>query len=305
LAAVGDVALVSQEPQNISGLETRGAPARVAPVKAAIKPFDGSNVFLFTPAPAYRVRYSTMMGRPDAPEYPPAGVRIDYILAAPSGDVTLDILDAAGKVVRSYSSTQRAAAAGGRGGGRRGGGLPAALPTKVGMNRFVWDLRYPGGPAAAADGEGGGGFGGSGPLVAPGTFKARLTAGGVTKTETFTVKIDPRVAKDGVTVADLAEQTRFALKVRDALADARQLSQRVRQASDAKRGDAARLQAVFERLNTKTGPYEDQMFIDQLSNIGREIGGADQKVPASAYERLTQLMKEWDSIKADGEAALR
>jgi len=300
-----DVALVSQEPQNISGLETRGAPARVAPVKAAIKPFDGSNVFLFTPAPAYRVRYSPTTGRPDAPEYPPAGVRIDYILAAPSGEVALDILDAAGKAVRSYSSTQRAAAAGGRGGGRRGGGLPAALPTKVGMNRFVWDLRYPGGPAAAADGEGGGGFGGNGPLVAPGTFKARLTAGGVTKTETFTVKIDPRVAKDGVTVADLAEQTRFALKVRDALADARQLSQRVRQASDAKRGDAARLQAVFERLNTKTGPYEDQMFIDQLSNIGREIGGADQKVPASAYERLNQLIKEWDSIKADGEAALR
>jgi len=127
----------------------------------------------------------------------------------------------------------------------------------------------------------------------------------VTRTETFTVKIDPRVAKDGVTVADLAEQARFALKVRDALADARQLSQRVRQAIDAKRGDAARLQTVFERLNTKAGPYEDQMFTDQLSNVGREIGGADQKVPASAYERLTQLMKEWDSIKADGDAALR
>ena len=269
-----------------------------------IKPYDASNVFLFTPAPAYRVRYSTMMGRPDAPEYPPAGVRIDYILAATSGEVTLDILDAAGKIVRSYSSAQRAGAAGGRG-GRRGGGLPAALPVKAGMNRFVWDMRYPGGAAGAGDGEGGGGFGGNGPLVAPGTFKARLTAGGVTKTETFTVKIDPRVAKDGVTVADLAEQAKFALKVRDALADARQLSQRVRQAIDAKRGDAARVQTVFERLNTKTGPYEDQMFIDQLSNIGREIGGADQKVPASAYERLNQLMKEWDSIKADGEAALR
>jgi hypothetical protein len=26
--------------------------------RAAIKPFDGSNVFLFTPAPVYRMRYS-------------------------------------------------------------------------------------------------------------------------------------------------------------------------------------------------------------------------------------------------------
>src|SRR4029077_13631886 len=97
-------------------------------------------------------------------------------------------------------------APGGRGGGRRGGGLPSALPTKGGMNRFVWDLRFPGGPAGGGDGEGGG-FGGGGPLVAPGSFKARLTAGGVTKTEPFTVKIDPRVAKDGTTVADLAAQT--------------------------------------------------------------------------------------------------
>ena len=260
-------------------------------------------MFLFTPAPAYRVHYSPSGGRPDAPEYPPAGARIDYYLAAPSGDVKLEILDAAGTVVRSYTSAATGAPQGGRG-GRRGGGLPAALPTKIGMNRFVWDLRYPGGPAGGGDGEGGG-FGGNGPLVAPGAFKARLTAGGITKTESFVVKIDPRIAKDGVTAADLAEQAKFALKVRDSLADARQLSQRVRQAIEAKRGDQARLQAVSERLTTKTGVYEDQMFIDQLSNVGREIGQADQKVPPSAIERYNELMKEWTSIKADAETALR
>jgi hypothetical protein len=119
------------------------------------------------------------------------------------------------------------------------------------------------------------------------------------------VKIDPRIAKDGVTMADLAEQTKFALKVRDSLAEARQLAQRVRQAIEQKRGDQAKLQTISERLTTKSGPYEDQMFIDQMSNVGREIGQADQKVPASAYERYNQLMKEWPSIKADADAALR
>ena len=69
----------------------------------------------------------------------------------------------------------------------------------------------------------GGGFGGGGPMVPPGTYRARLTAGGVTKTEPIVVKIDPRVAKDGITAADLAEQTKLGLKVRDQLADARQL----------------------------------------------------------------------------------
>ena len=253
----------------------------------------------------YRTHCVPVSGRPDWPEYPPVGARIDYYLANASGEVKLEILDAAGKTVRSYSSDGRPAAPGGRGGGRRGGALPSTLPKKIGMNRFVWDLRYAGGPAAASDGEGGG-FSGGGPLVAPGPYRVKLTADGVTKTESAVVKIDPRVAKDGVTAADLAEQTRFALKVRDAIADARALSQRVRTALDSKAGDQEKLQELQARLVTKTGPYEDQMFIDQLSNIAREIGQADEKVPASAYERLNDLMKEWASIRADAEkAALR
>ena len=92
----------------------------------------------------------------------------------------------------------------------------------------------------------------------------------MTKTETFTVKIDPRYAKDGITVADLAEQTKFALKVRDALAEARQLAQtRASGASTRRRGDQAKLQ---ERLGAaddeaRQTAYEDQMFIDQMSNV--------------------------------------
>jgi hypothetical protein len=47
------------------------------------------------------------------------------------------------------------------------------------------------------------------------------------------------------------------------------------------------------------------MFVDQMSNVAREIGQADQKVGASAYERFNDLMKEWTAIKADADAALR
>src|SRR3954452_22700803 len=172
------------------------------------------------------------------------------------------------------------------------------------------DRRQPATAKAAASGAGGrwagpGASGRGGRMVAPGSFKARLTAAGVTKTEPLTVKIDPRVAKDGTTVADLAAQTALALKVRDALAEARAVQTRVRQARDAKRGDQAKLDAVWERLTTKSGPYEDQMFIDQLSNVNREIGEADQRIGASAYERFNQLMKEWAALKVDAEAALR
>ncbi|PYR58409.1 MAG: hypothetical protein DMF91_17275, partial [Acidobacteria bacterium] len=274
------------------------------PTVVAIKPFEPTGgVFLFTPAPAYRMHYVPVSGRPDWPEYPPIGARIDYYLASRSGEVTLEILDAAGKTVRAYSSEGRAAAPQGRGGGRGRGGAPSVLPKKTGMNRFLWDLRYAGGPASGGDMEGGGAPAG-GPMVPPGAYKARLTANGVTKTEPITVRIDPRVARDGITAADLAEQTRFALKVRDTLAEARALAQRVRAALDAKAGDLAKLQDVYARLVTKTGSYEDQMFIDQMSNINREIGQSDQKVPASAYDRLNELLKEWGSIKADADKAM-
>jgi photosystem II stability/assembly factor-like uncharacterized protein len=284
---------------------TKPAAAPAAqPVRTAIKPFDGSDVFLFSPAPTYRTRYVASAGRWDVPEYPPVGARIDYYLPSADGDLKLEILDAAGKVVRTFFSGAGAAPAGGRGGGRRGGGLSSTLPTKAGMNRFVWDLRYGGGPPSTGSEMQGGGFG-TGPLVAPGAYKARLIAGRLTKTESIIVKIDPRVVKDGVTVADLAEQTRFELKVRDALNEAREVTQRVRQALDAKRGDQAKLQSVHDRLVTRSGPYEDQMFIDQLSNVGRQIGQADQKIGASAYERFNELMKEWAPLKAEAESALR
>ena len=61
-----------------------------------------------------------------------------------------------------------------------------------------------------------------------------------------------------------------------------QLAQRVRQALDAEARRSGEAPERFDRLTTKSGPYEDQMFIDQLSNVGREIGQADQKVGASA-----------------------
>jgi hypothetical protein len=116
--------------------------------------------------------------------------------------------------------------------------------------------------------------------------------------------MDPRVAKDGVTAADLAEQTRFALKVRDLLGEARQLAAKVRTALDSRNGDRAKVQELLSRLTTKSGPYEDQMFIDQLSNILREVTQADQKVGASAYERFNEMLKEWAVIKADADRAV-
>src|SRR5260370_32755989 len=102
------VVLASQDGAAPSKPATK-APASALP-RLPIKPFDKSNVFLFTPAAAYRMHYPSSSGRPDFPEYPPIGARIDYWVANPSGDLKLEILEPTGKIVRSSSSKTLAAA---------------------------------------------------------------------------------------------------------------------------------------------------------------------------------------------------
>jgi len=266
----------------------------ILPVKHPVKAYEpGASVFLFSPAVTYRTRYVPMSGRPDMPEYPPVVARIDYALASPVTDLKLDILDASGKVVRSFTTgPQRAPAAGG---GRRGGGGMTALPDKVGMNRFMWDLRYAGAPGA------GGFFGGGGPLVAPGTYKARLSGGGVTRTEPFVVRIDPRYAKDGVTVADLQAQTTFLLKVEALHTEAMQLAARVKRAMDSGSGNKAQLEELYYKFQNRPGPYPANMFIAQIQNVTAELSRADQRVGASAYERYNELVKGLATLKAEVE----
>jgi photosystem II stability/assembly factor-like uncharacterized protein len=230
---------------------------------------------LFSPAVAWRTRHAASGGSPDVPEYPGPGARIDYILAgAPAGGAKLEILDAKGTVIRTIeppSATPQSTGQGMR--AFRRGGPAAPLGTKDGHNRYVWDLRH---------------GGTDGPMAAPGKYQVRLSAGGWSDTKPLELKIDPRVAADGVTQADLEEQTAFLLKVRDAIAEARKLSTSLKES----RKD------LYNRLVTAEGPYPQPMLIDQLSNIARMVGQADQKVGKEAQARFDDLMKELAQIKA-------
>src|SRR5713101_8935201 len=52
----------------------------------------------------------------------------------------------------------------------------------------------------------------TGPLVMPGTYQIKMTAGGKTSTATAEIQKDPRVA---TTQADLEKQNELAMRVRD------------------------------------------------------------------------------------------
>jgi hypothetical protein len=116
------------------------------------------------------------------------------------------------------------------------------------------------------------------------------------------VRIDPRVAAEGVTQADLQEQLDLALKVRDAVADARALGSTLTAARQAMRPgapNARALQALVDRVVTADVVYPQPMLVDQLSNIARMIGQADQKVGRDAFVRFDDLMKELAAVKAE------
>jgi hypothetical protein len=162
-----------------------------------------ADAYLFKPADAINFLQGGDNGTPlqkDEPQAlnPPEGAYIDYYLRQnASGPVTIEILDAGGTVLRTFSSEGAPQPVAGRG-GRGGGGIPntSALwrPTpepfssSAGMHRVVW---LPAAPTAGG-GRGRGGGRGGGAALLTGTFTAKLTANGRSYTQSFTVKPDPR-----------------------------------------------------------------------------------------------------------------
>jgi hypothetical protein len=156
---------------------------------------------LFAPGEAIQFPQPTDDGTPTQKdeawaENPPTGAIIDYYLkSAATGPVTLEILNAAGTVVRRYSSSdpvppvdvnklatnaiwQRS---------------QESLASSAGMHRFVWDFRPQPAPAGTGrPGGGGGGRGGGAAPVLPGRYSVRLTANGASTTQPLTVRPDPR-----------------------------------------------------------------------------------------------------------------
>lgn len=147
--------------------------------------------------PKTTVRFSAFMP-PWITEMPPglgqnplSGVILDYYLSekADTNRLTLDILDATGKVIRSYSNIKDEKFK------RYPGGPPpaATIPAEAGLNRFAWDFRteaLPGVPDVYVYGDY------RGRQVPPGNYRARLTYKGQTSETPVAVIADPRLNVD-------------------------------------------------------------------------------------------------------------
>jgi photosystem II stability/assembly factor-like uncharacterized protein len=258
-----------------------------------------TEIRLLTPRDGYRTRVAPGVLGPSIGYYLPS---------VPAGPVTIDIVDASGVTVNSYSSDTVATGRGGRGGrggaavvesddpdaapGGLGRGRGGAAPrvTKVeGMNRFVWDVRHQAGIAAP-----------------PGAYQARLKVGSIVQTQPFSVLIDPNVAADGVTAADLTEQFEHNMRMRQLVTDVNQLVARVRDAESKLRSatgaDAEKVkqvEAIASKLLTEPVRYGKPGLQAHITYLAGMTTSADQKIGRDAVERYDVLKKQLDAIRAD------
>ena len=195
--------------------EGRPAPTSSRTDGAAAPP-RRSNIMLFKPQTALRVRANMNSDTPLPPdepagENPPDGAMIDYFLSKDaSGPVTIEIKDGKGQLVRKYSSTDKPVEANPKRLRIPSYWIrpPQSVSTKAGMHRFLWDMRYT--PIAGVEPE----FPisatyrntaprATSPWVAPGDYTVTLAVEGKTFTQPLTVAMDPRVK---ASAADLQEQ---------------------------------------------------------------------------------------------------
>lgn len=193
-----------------------------------------SDGHLFSPETAMRVRWDTNPDTPYPPETPagknpPNGAILNYFLkAGTAGEITMNIYDAQGKQVQHFSSTPESRELPPPNVPSYWFAPPEALPKAAGLNRFVWDLRYPA-PLALPYGY----YGGlleyteytlpsdavpgdtpklqpQGPVAVPGDYTVELSADGKTFRKDVKVELDPRVK---VPVADLQQQLDLERKI--------------------------------------------------------------------------------------------
>lgn len=272
-----------------------------------------SEAYLFKPRDVHRTRWSSRRGGDDgaSPEYPPTGAMVEYYLAKGSSEkITLEVLDMNNDIIQTYSSpagrsTQTSTRDDQMATNFRFGSRSSRVSNKPGMHRFTWNLRYPG-PVSLQRNQ----FSGQGPLAVPGNYRVRLTVGDWSQEQEFVVLIDPRIAKDNVTLADLQEQFDLNIRIRDTISNLNngvlkirsvrsQLDSMMSKSQDSQmttklNSITGKLTAIEEDLiQTKEGKIGAQLkpkLYRQLTYLAGMTSRADQKPGRDAFLRLDDIV---------------
>jgi hypothetical protein len=190
----------------------------------------------------------------DAGEARPLGVIIYYLLSDEAQEVSLTILDEDGNEIRTFSQeeipTERFDAWDNRGyDADVETGTPAAS-VGSGLNRFVWDMRYPsvsaipGVPPVNIK-----------PIAKPGTYQVRLTVDGVSETQSFELMINPN---ETYTRAETDAKAEFWMQLYEKSEEAVQAVIRAQEAQ-------AEAQAAAEAPGASADVREEAEAVDALA----------------------------------------
>ena len=281
--------------------------------------------FLFKPATGMRVKWSMNTDTPLPPDEPagqnpPDGAIIDYYLSSKTnGDITLEIFDTKGNMVRHHSSTDTLYK------------IPDVdiplywirpqqiLSAEAGSHRFVWDLHYtplnlpPSYPIAAiykntAPAP-------TSPWVMPGNYAAKLRVNGQTFSQPLIIKMDPRIK---TSMADLQKQHDLSmlcyegrLRINKISKETVNLHNQIKELSGKSRSDLhASLSSLDEKITNieNTKPKDKLKSFAQVNNsfasLFNLLQESDMPPTNSTIEavntsekNLKQLEETWMKIK--------
>jgi photosystem II stability/assembly factor-like uncharacterized protein len=287
---------------------------------------------LYTPETTYRIRNNMNPPTPWPPDMatgdnPPWGAMIDYTVGPQfSGAITLEILNAAGSTIATFSSTDPVIPIDPRYPDPAYWARPQQIvSTTPGHHRFQWDMRYaevPGmstGPDASEAIPHNTPSVPTSPFVMPGTYTVRMTAGGKTQTAPLKIVMDPRVK---TSMADLAEQFKVSKAIYDdelaatkALHEITVLRDQLKAGSATLATDAASLQAKLNaiagaergeggRRGGPAGPPNLSGVRTQLARMEHSIQAADFAPTQAQIEAveltakpLPGLLAQWEALK--------
>ncbi len=270
----------------------------ITPLREVTSQMANNDVVLFKPGIAMHERWPEVLtAHGPVGLNPPQGAIVYYYLRsapAKNQEITLEVLDPQGKLVRKYSNLKKGEA-------EQPGEWPEqemasdVLPAVAGMNRFNWNLHYESPvqvPGAYYTGNPP-----NGPLALPGNYQLRLTVAGKSYTAPLEVKQDPRVKTP---VADMQKQVALQLQVRDRISELHVAVNQIREVRaqlndlDKRLGENARFKPVVAGA---------QDVRKALLPVEQELIQYKMKASEANLNYPNMLNEEYDSFRNSLDAA--
>jgi photosystem II stability/assembly factor-like uncharacterized protein len=234
---------------------------------------------------------------------PPSDVMFEYYLAqAAKNPVTITITEANGEIIKKFSSVLEE------------GTGPS---TDAGMNRFFWDMRYPGTvmppPSGALDGFMSVDYSPpTSPIAPPGQYRVRLTVDGEAFEQPFEIHKDPRVKASD---ADLRAQFELMVDIRDRFSEVADTVLRIREVRallkerrvDMPEDSRVEVDAIVQQLRQIEGilmiwmgseahpmMWSPPGLTEKLSSLSDAVNSGDAKPTESMYAVFEDLSERFD-----------